>query len=65
MLGGEGFSGALVARIQRALPGVEIFNIYGPTETCIEASCYFATPNDLTEAVLPIGSRIETIRPMF
>jgi amino acid adenylation domain-containing protein len=56
MLGGEALSGALVARIRRALPGVEVVNMYGPTETCIDATYYVADgAGDLAAAVLPIG----------
>ncbi len=55
MLGGEALNGALVARIQRAIPGVEVVNMYGPTEACIDATYHVATPDDLKSAVLPIG----------
>jgi arthrofactin-type cyclic lipopeptide synthetase B len=43
MLGGEALSGALVARIQKALPGVAVVNMYGPTEACIDATFHVAT----------------------
>jgi amino acid adenylation domain-containing protein len=57
MLGGEALSGALVGRLQRALPGVEVVNMYGPTETCIDATYHVvaAGAGDLAAAVLPIG----------
>ena len=55
MLGGEALSGALVSRIQSALPGVEVVNMYGPTEACIDATYHVATDADLAAAVLPIG----------
>ena len=55
MLGGEALSGALVSRIQRAIPGVEVVNMYGPTEACIDATYHVATAADLSAAVLPIG----------
>ena len=44
MLGGEALSGALVARIQRALPSVEVVNMYGPTEACIDATFTWPRP---------------------
>ena len=62
MLGGEALSGALVARIQSALPGVEIVNMYGPTEACIDATFHVATPEDLHTAVLPIGKPLSNYR---
>ena len=40
MLGGEVLTGALCRRLSKALPGVEIINMYGPTETCIDATAY-------------------------
>ena len=52
----------LVARIQQALPGVEVVNMYGPTEACIDATCHVATPADLTAAVLPIGRPLSNYR---
>lgn len=55
MLGGEPLSGALASRLQQKL-GVPIYNLYGPTETCIDATVY-RTPEHASEAVpvLPIG----------
>ncbi len=55
MLGGEPLSGSLVARIQHALPAVDVVNMYGPTEACIDATYYSATESDYSAAVLPIG----------
>jgi amino acid adenylation domain-containing protein len=62
MLGGEPLSGALVARIQSALPAVEVVNMYGPTETCIDATFHVAGPADLSAAVLPIGKPLSNYR---
>ena len=55
MLGGEPLTSKLVARIQRAIPGVEVANIYGPTEATIEALYHVATPDDQRSTELPIG----------
>jgi thioesterase domain-containing protein/acyl carrier protein len=55
MLGGEALSGALVGRIKKAIPGIEVVNMYGPTEACIDATYHVATDRDLSLAVLPIG----------
>jgi thioesterase domain-containing protein/aryl carrier-like protein len=62
MLGGEALSGALVSRIQRALPGVEVVNMYGPTETCIDATFHIAEPTDLAADVLPIGRPLKNYK---
>ncbi|MFN7981656.1 MAG: amino acid adenylation domain-containing protein [Vicinamibacterales bacterium] len=62
MLGGEGLPGSLVARLQAALPGVAVVNMYGPTETCIDATYHVATPADLGRAVLPIGRPLSNYR---
>lgn len=40
MLGGEALSGALVRRLQAALPGTAVVNMYGPTEACIDATAH-------------------------
>jgi amino acid adenylation domain-containing protein len=62
MMGGEALSGALVGRIQRALPGVKIVNMYGPTEACIDATFHVATEADLAAATLPIGRPLPNYR---
>ena len=62
MLGGEALSGALVARIQRAVPGLEVVNMYGPTEACIDATYHVATTADLASAVLPIGKPLSNYK---
>jgi amino acid adenylation domain-containing protein len=62
MLGGEALSGALVARIQRMLPGVEVVNMYGPTEACVDATFHVATQADLSAPVLPIGKPLSNYR---
>ena len=48
MLGGEALAGPLVRRIHQALPSVQVINMYGPTEACIDATFYLATPADYT-----------------
>ena len=55
MLGGEALTGALVARLHRALPTLEVVNMYGPTEACIDATYHVATVADHALPVLPIG----------
>ncbi len=62
MLGGEALSGSLVERIQHALPGLEVVNMYGPTEACIDATYHIVAADDLTAAVLPIGRPLKNYR---
>jgi amino acid adenylation domain-containing protein len=61
MLGGEPFSVALMQRLRKRLPGVELFNMYGPTETCIDATCYCAIGSE-TGASLPMGRPLPNYR---
>jgi len=56
MLGGEALSGALCRRIRATLPRAQLFNIYGPTEACIEATAYRIEDEfDDSLASVPIG----------
>ena len=61
MLGGEPLSATLVRRLQRALPHTQVVNMYGPTEACIDATCY-PCRNDETAPVLPIGKPLPNYR---
>jgi amino acid adenylation domain-containing protein len=61
MLGGEPLSPALVRRLRAALPRASVFNMYGPTEACIDAT-FYATTGDETEPVLPIGAPLPNYR---
>ena len=62
MLGGEALSGALVQRIEAAMPGIVVVNMYGPTETCIDATYHIATAADHGAAVVPIGRPLSNYR---
>lgn len=53
-LGGEILDGSLLARFG-ALPGVRVFNQYGPTEACIDVSAHPCQPHDWREASVSIG----------
>ncbi|MEW2159898.1 amino acid adenylation domain-containing protein [Streptomyces sp. NPDC007189] len=56
--GGEALTRALAQDLFRALPGVSLVNLYGPTETTINATSYWVDPETLGEsspAILPIG----------
>ncbi|MEV4021180.1 amino acid adenylation domain-containing protein, partial [Nonomuraea angiospora] len=52
--GGDVVSAAAVARIQRAHPGVAVFNGYGPTEATTFAARY-RVPAGFTGGIVPIG----------
>jgi non-ribosomal peptide synthetase component F len=56
MLGGEPLSGTLCRQLRAALPHTELFNMYGPTEACIDATVY-RIPDEVDESLssLPIG----------
>jgi thioesterase domain-containing protein len=60
MLGGEPFSLALMRRLRKALPGVDLFNMYGPTETCIDATVYHVTGAET--GAIPIGRPLPNYR---
>lgn len=63
MLGGEALSGALCRRLRAALPKVVLVNMYGPTETCIDATAYVVPENvDAGVAVVPIGRPLANYR---
>jgi non-ribosomal peptide synthetase component F len=55
-LGGEACSAADVRRLWEAVPGMRVFNRYGPTETTIMASHFEVTPESIGPGdVVPIG----------
>jgi enterobactin synthetase component F len=53
ILGGEVLPTPLVNRLRRRLPHCRFFNMYGPTETCIDATA-FEVPADW-DGPIPIG----------
>ena len=61
MLGGEPLSSSLVRRLRQALPNTQVVNMYGPTEACIDATCYPASGLE-PAAVLPIGKPLPNYR---
>ncbi|MDO1482184.1 non-ribosomal peptide synthetase, partial [Rhodococcus ruber] len=54
--GGEALSGRLAQRLRELLPGVELHNLYGPTEVTVEATVHEVTDSDA--AVVPIGTPV-------
>ena len=61
MVGGEALSGGLCRRIRAALPGVRLVNVYGPTETCIEATAGIVA-DETDPGVQPIGRPLGNYR---
>jgi D-alanine--poly(phosphoribitol) ligase subunit 1 len=55
-LGGEECVAEDVARLWEMLPGLRVFNRYGPTETTIAVTTYEVTPADVASGKIPIGA---------
>ncbi|MFF8995939.1 amino acid adenylation domain-containing protein [Streptomyces sp. NPDC014983] len=56
--GGEALTRALAQDLFQALPGVSLVNLYGPTETTINATSYWVDPEMLAGSsapILPVG----------
>ncbi len=56
---GEALSPALADRFRAALPGVELHNVYGPTEAAVEVTWHECRPG---EAIVPIGRPMANTR---
>jgi amino acid adenylation domain-containing protein len=55
---GEELPPALAARFFAVLPGAELHNLYGPTETAIAVTAHHVRPGDEHESRVPIGRPI-------
>ncbi len=56
LVGGEAFPAGLAERLAAALPGVRVFNMYGPTETTIWSTVHELDPaRDPASGTVPIG----------
>ena len=60
LIGGDDFKGVDLASAYRLLPNAIIVNVYGPTETTIDAIAYHLTSSDST--IVPIGRPISNTR---
>jgi len=58
---GEALPASLVRLFHQRLPGVELHNLYGPTETAIEVTAW-TSPADALSANVPIGRPIANTR---
>jgi amino acid adenylation domain-containing protein len=54
-LGGEECMAADVASLWEVLPGLRVFNRYGPTETTIEVTVYEVSRADVASGRIPLG----------
>ncbi|MEW2166598.1 amino acid adenylation domain-containing protein [Streptomyces sp. NPDC007084] len=61
--GGEPLTRSLAQDILRTLPSASLVNLYGPTETTINATSYRVDPNELADApaILPIGIPVDKV----
>ena len=59
--GGEALERALTARLKERLPEVEVVNLYGPTESCIDAS-FHRCGGEGAGAGEPIGRAVDGVR---
>lgn len=56
VVGGEAFGAPLAERLRQVLPGVRLFNEYGPTEAVVGCMIHEVTPDELARwAEVPIG----------
>jgi amino acid adenylation domain-containing protein/non-ribosomal peptide synthase protein (TIGR01720 family) len=56
--GGEALPADLARELRAALPGVQVVNLYGPTETCIDATAYPAA-GEGPGATVPLGRPVD------
>ncbi|QUQ67051.1 non-ribosomal peptide synthetase [Kutzneria sp. CA-103260] len=59
--GGEALDHELVAQCQAQLPGLQVVNLYGPTETTINSTFHLPV-GDVSEGMVPIGRPITGTR---
>lgn len=59
--GGEALSPDLMRRLMAAVPSARVFNLYGPTETCIDALGWQCRA-DWRRATVPLGYPIHNVR---
>ena len=60
--GGEALPGEVADRLRERLSGVELVNLYGPTECAIDVSCHPVSEEVGRVGVLPIGRPIDNLR---
>ncbi|WP_433560909.1 amino acid adenylation domain-containing protein [Nocardia sp. CA-151230] len=60
LVGGEAFGPDVVAEVRRTMPGVELHNLYGPTEFTVAATAHHVTETD--SGSMPIGTPVWNAR---
>ena len=60
LVAGEAFGPEVLAAARRMLPGVELHNLYGPTEFTVHATAYEARPEDT--GPVPMGHPVWNAR---
>ncbi|MEO7329884.1 MAG: amino acid adenylation domain-containing protein, partial [Minicystis sp.] len=60
--GGEALRRSLVDRFQERLPGLQIVNLYGPTEVTIDSVAHVSLPEGSSAPMEPIGRPVANIR---
>ena len=60
--GGEPLTSELCRALSARLPGVTLHNLYGPTETSIDATTWDCPMDDIPSSVVPIGKPIGNAR---
>jgi amino acid adenylation domain-containing protein len=60
--GGEALPGELRNRLRERLPGVVLINLYGPTETSIDATFWNCESELQPPLLMPIGAPLENLR---
>ncbi|MEV0259680.1 condensation domain-containing protein, partial [Streptomyces sp. NPDC050732] len=58
---GEAFAGHLLMQCRSRLGSTAIYNLYGPTETCVDATLYACQDSDATTTI-PIGQPVFNTR---
>ncbi|WP_200215681.1 non-ribosomal peptide synthetase [Micromonospora coerulea] len=61
LCGGEALTGELISRCRAQLPATAVYNLYGPTETCINSTA-LAVGGELPDGPVPIGREIANTR---
>ncbi|HEV7587203.1 MAG TPA: condensation domain-containing protein, partial [Longimicrobium sp.] len=59
--GGEALPAEFARRAAEAIPALEVVNLYGPTETCIDATAHVFASSD-PSSVVPLGAPIANLR---
>ena len=55
---GEALKQSQVALFKKKLPNIELHNLYGPTESAIDVTCWSITSNEEATKVIPIGKPV-------